>query len=411
MPRPYSPAKLRVYLDAVGVMDRAQTAQGALMLAEVNNGVSALEQSSGIKSRALRESGKSRAAASWQVAGCALFALCVVLAVAPARAFAQTQPLTLNPDVPLTYRVQPGDTLWDIAALYLRDPWRWQSLWAENPEIENPHLIFPGDVLRLYWEDGQPRLAHQGQTDIKLTPTLRASPLDLAIPAIPREQIAPFLSDHSVMAPSLLATSAYVVSGDSGRLISGWGDTLYARGASTEALDHRVVRPVMTLEDPLTGEDLGTFVLDVGEARARGAQEGDELMTMTVTQMRQEIRLGDRLLPVGETDLPVHYVPRVPQAGIENAFVIAVAGGLTQIGPLDIVLINRGAREALRVGDVLAIQQKGPSVPDPVTGRKVRLPDTRAGVLMTFAVYERVSFALVLEASRPMAVGDSVVNP
>ncbi len=348
----------------------------------------------------------------WQFARRAVLVLWFGMVVVPATVSAKTQPpLLLNPDVPLTYRVQPGDTLWDISALYLQDPWRWQSLWAENPGIENPHLIFPGDVVRLYWEDGRPKLTHQSQADITLTPTLRASPLDLAIPAIPRERVAPFLSDHSIIAPDLLAASAYVVSGDGGRLMSGVGDTIFSRGAVSEALDYQVVRPVTKLEDPLTGEALGTFVLEAGEARVQGAREGDELTTMKVTQMRQEIRIGDRLLPIGESDLPLRYLPRAPQAEIENAFVIAVAGGLTQIGPLDIVVINRGAREALRIGDVLAIQQAGPSIVDPVTGRKVRLPEVRAGVLMTFAVYERASFALVLEASRPMAVGDSVVNP
>lgn len=374
--------------------------------------MSTLEKSNEPKYPVTREGSKAPLQGLWQFARRAVLVLWFGMAVVPAVVCAKPQPpLMLNPDVPLTYRVQPGDTLWDISALYLQDPWRWQSLWAENPEIENPHLIFPGDVVRLYWEDGRPKLTHQSQGDITLTPTLRASPLDLAIPAIPRERVAPFLSDHSIIAPDLLAASAYVVSGDGGRLMSGVGDTVFSRGAVSEALDYQLVRPVTKLEDPLTGEALGTFVLEVGEARVQGAREGDELTTMKVTQMRREIRIGDRLLPIGESDLPLRYLPRAPQADIENAFVIAVAGGLTQIGPLDIVVINRGAREALRIGDVLEIQQAGPSIVDPVMGRKVRLPEVRAGVLMTFAVYERASFALVLEASRPMAVGDSVVNP
>jgi hypothetical protein len=164
----------------------------------------------------------------------------------------------------------------------------------------------------------------------------------------------------------------------------------------------------------VTGEHLGTFVLDVGAVSAsdvHGERNDGELTAMWVKQMRQEIRIGDRLLPVGASQLALRYLPQTPQASLENGFVIAVAGGLTQIGPLDIVVINRGEREGLRVGDLLAIEQSGLTVDDPVTGDSVRLPDIRAGVLMTFAVYERASFGLVLEANRAMSVGDRVVSP
>lgn len=382
------------------------------MLAKVNNGVNTLEKSTGFRRRATRADRNAGDGAPRQGPCRAVFLVWLLFIVAPAGAVAQPQPpLILNPDVPLTYRVQSGDTLWDIAAIYLRDPWRWQSLWAENPEIENPHLIFPGDVLTLFWEDGAPRLTRRDHGEVKLTPVLRASPLESAIPVIPREKIAPFLRDHSVVEPKVLASAPYVVSGDAGRLISGAGDTVFVRGDVSAVPDYRLVRSDTVLEDPLTGERLGSFVLDIGAAGAGNARSDDELTAMRVTQMRQEIRVGDRLLPVVETHLNVHYLPQAPGAVIENGFMIAVAGGLTQIGPMDIVVINRGAREGLRVGDVLAIEQAGPSLEDPVTGREVRLPDTRAGVLMAFAVYERASFGLVLEANRAMAVGDRVVNP
>jgi hypothetical protein len=228
---------------------------------------------------------------------------------------------------------------------------------------------------------------------------------------IPREQIAPFLRNHSVVKPEVLDASPYVVSGDSGRLMSGVGDTIFTMGSASEELDYRLIRPVTALEDPVTGEHLGTFVLEVGEARQRRSHGDNELTPMTVTHMRQEIRVGDRLQPFGEIDLGVGFLPQAPQGNIESGFLIAVADGLTQIGPMDIVVINLGEREALRVGDVLAIHQTGPLVEEPVAGGMVRLPDIRAGVLLVFAVYERASFGLVLEAKRAMAVGDKVVNP
>jgi len=382
------------------------------MLAEVNNGVNTLEETNRLTR--LMAGKLTRAGLDGSLYGARLSTLFVwlVLILTPAGAIAQEQPrLTLNPEVPLTYRVEPGDTLWDIAALYLRDPWQWQALWAENPQIENPHLIFPGDVLRLLWEDGVPRLVRQGQADIKLSPALRASPLTLAIPVIPREQIAPFLQDHSVVEPAELASLAYVVSGESGRLMSGVGDTIFVKDMLSEAVDYRLIRPASALEDPVTGENLGTLVLDLGGASVRDPRGDDELAALVVTDIRQEIRVGDRLRPVGETDLRMRYLPHAPEVTVEDGFMIAVAGGLTQIGPMDIVAVNRGARESLRVGDVLAIEQTGPSVEDPVTGGRIRLPDTRAGVLMVFAVHDRASFGLVLEANRAMRVGDSVVNP
>ena len=385
------------------------------MLAEVNNGVSALEKSKTLKRIAAQTRTKDDVTASPPGARRAVVLVWILFILGPVATVAEPQsPLTLNPEVPLIYRVQSGDTLWDIAALYLRDPWRWQSLWAENPEIENPHLIFPGDVLRLYWGDGVPRLVRQNQPDIELTPALRASPRESAIPVIPREKIAPFLRDHSVVDAAVLASAAYVVSGDAGRLLSGDGDRLFVSGEVSQAVDYRLVRFDKALKDPVTGEHLGTFVLDVGAASAsdfRGEPSDGELTAMWVKQVRQEIRIGDRLLPIGASQLAPGYLPQSPRVSIENGFVIAVAGGLTQMGPLDIVVINRGAREGLRPGDVLAIEQSGPAVNDPVTGDSVRLPDIRAGVLMAFAVYERASFGLVLEANRAMVVGDRVVSP
>jgi hypothetical protein len=135
------------------------------------------------------------------------------------------------------------------------------------------------------------------------------------------------------------------------------------------------------------------------------------LAAMTVTEMREEILIGDHMLPVTEAALDTVFQPQAPSVVLDNAYMIAVAGGVTQIGVLDIVVINKGQRDALRLGDVLAIDQAGQEVKDPVSKKIVRLPNTRAGVLMVFAVYDRASFGLVLEASRPLRVGDRLANP
>ena len=337
-------------------------------------------------------------------------ALLLSLAVQPALSDAQ-EPLTLNSDVPLTYTVKPGDTLWDISTLFLRDPWRWQELWAGNPQVDNPHLIYPGDELRLIWEDGIPRLVRAQQSVVKLSPTMRPSPLDLAIPPISRQHIDPFLRQHRVAEVKALESAPYIVSGDDGRLISGVGDTVYGTGAWHEDRSFRLVRRLGKLTDPVSGEGLGIFVSDIGEAMLHDGEATAGLAAMTVTEMREEIRIGDRMLPVTEAALDTVFQPQAPSTSVDNAFMIAVAGGVTQIGVLDIVVINKGERDALRVGDVLAIDQAGQEVKDPISAKMVRLPDTRAGVLMVIAVYDRASFGLVLEATRALRVGDKLVNP
>lgn len=332
------------------------------------------------------------------------------LAVQPVLTHAQ-EPLTLNSDVPLTYTVKPGDTLWDISTLFLRDPWRWQELWAGNPQVYNPHLIYPGDELRLIWEDGTPRLVRAQESVVKLSPTMRPSPLDLAIPPISRQHIDPFLRQHRVAEVKALESAPYIVSGDDGRLISGVGDTVYGTGEWHEDRTLRLVRRLGKLTDPVSGEGLGIFVSDIGEAMLHDGAATTGLAAMTVTEMREEIRIGDRMLPVTEAALDTAFQPQAPSTELDNAYMIAVAGGVTQIGVLDIVAINKGERDALRVGDVLAIDQTGQEVQDPVSKKMVRLPDTRAGVLMVFAVYDRASFGLVLEATRALRVGDKLVNP
>jgi hypothetical protein len=375
-----------------------------------NNGVDAVRASNGIAMCINRNGDRdgSHWAGSLRPAG--LWALLLLMSSGWLGAQPE-KPLTLNPDVPLTYTVQAGDTLWDISTLFLRDPWRWRELWSSNPQVDNPHLIYPGDTLSLRWEAGEPRLGRTDEGVIKLSPSMRASPLDLAIPAIPRQQIGPFLRQHRVAEVIELDRAPYIVAGEAGRLISGVGDTVYGKGAWQTARSYRLVRRAEKLKDPISGEGLGIFVTDVGEARLQNSPSEEGMVALTVAEMREEIRIGDRLLPVTESAVESTYQPQAPETTIDGAYVIAVAGGVTQIGALDIVVINRGARESLRVGDVLAIDHAGERVQDSVTGKQVRLPDKQAGVLMVFSVYERASFGLVLEAKRPLAVGDKLRNP
>lgn len=324
--------------------------------------------------------------------------------------------LTLKNDVPLNYVVQQGDTLWGISGVFLQEPWRWPELWEINPQVDNPHRIYPGDVLALRWEAGRPRLGLASRGGVKLSPNIRSQPLNTAIPPIPRDQIDPFLRNNRILEPGVFPDLPYVIAGDAQRIISGLGDRIYVRGpVVTGDQVFGIIRQGSPVVDPVTQETLGITALDIGSASlfSSGAEvlTDDAVKEFEITRMTEEIRIGDRLIPLQQGILDAFFQPKSPDVEIENGFMVAVSSGVTQIGPMNIVTVNRGDREGLTVGDVLAIYQTGEVVLDPVKQEMVTLPDVRAGVLMIFAVYEKASYALVLTATRPLSVGDKVKNP
>ena len=321
----------------------------------------------------------------------------------------------LNNDVPLNYVVQQGDTLWGISGVYLQEAWRWPELWDTNPQLDNPHRIYPGDVLALRWEGGRPRLGLSSRGGLKLSPNVRSQSLDTAIQPIPRDQIDPFLRNNRILESGAFSDLPYVIAGDAQRIISGLGDRIYVRGpvASGDQV-FGIIREGSPVIDPTTQEVLGITALDIGSASlTSGGTEGssDAVKEFEITRMTEEIRIGDRLIPLQAGIMDAFFKPKSPGVEIESGFMVAVNSGVTQIGPMSIVTINRGDREAVMVGDVFAIYQTGEIVQDPVKQEMVALPDVRAGVLMVFAVYEKASFGLVLTATRPLAVGDKIRNP
>ena len=317
----------------------------------------------------------------------------------------------LNGDAPKTYTVKKGDTLWGISGMYLQQPWLWPELWDVNPQIDNPHLIFPGDVLQLVWVDGAPRLRLQRGRDVKLAPNMHVSPLELAIPLIPLDEIGAFLLRHRILGPDQLGDSAYVVAGAQGHIISAPGDRIYGRGifpAGERAFG--IYRPGETYRDPLTNEVLGYQAQEVGNARLLSAT-AEEVKELEVSRVTEEVRIGDRVLPMEERVLDATFQPRAPDQLLEDAFMIAVDGGVSQIGALDIVVINKGRRDGLQIGHVLAVYQAGELVFDTVAGANVRLPDARAGLAMVFESFEKASYAIVLKTNRPLKILDKVKNP
>lgn len=317
----------------------------------------------------------------------------------------------LNEKAPETYTVKKGDTLWDISGMYLSQPWRWPELWDVNPQIDNPHLIYPGDELYLVWVDGQPRLRMKRGRNVKLTPNMRVSPLDLAIPIIPLDEIGAFLRRHRIMDLGEINNSAYVVAGAQGHLISAPGDRVFGRGPFPDGeRAYGIFRGGDVYRDPITNEVLGYQAQDIGSAQLLSSNE-DEVVELEVTRVTEEVRVTDRLLPNEDRVLDATFHPRAPEDEIVDGFMIAVDGGVSQIGAWDIVVLNRGEREGLEVGHVLAIYQSGQVVHDQIQGDNVALPDVRAGLALVFEVFEKASYAIVLKTNRPLKVMDKVKNP
>lgn len=316
----------------------------------------------------------------------------------------------LRGDAPDRYTVVRGDTLWDISGRFLRHPWQWPEVWQVNPQIRNPHLIYPGDVVYLYDCDGRPCIGlERGQGQVRLSPEMRTIPHREAITPIPLEDIRHFLREHRIVDdPEALEELAYVVGGDDRRLMSGVGDRLYARGEVPAIGRVGFYRVGERFLDPASGELLGLELEGVGQAR-RERQEA-EMAVLEVTSSQQEVRNGDIVLPLEDRGLVTEFVPRAPEREVEGT-ILAVPGGVQFIGRLQVVALDRGRRDGLEPGHVLRVEQRGELVSDPRTGEQLRLPGEDAGLVMVFKVYQKMSYGLIMEASRTLAVGDRVHNP
>ncbi len=314
----------------------------------------------------------------------------------------------LRSDHPERYTVVKGDTLWDISGRFLNNPWYWPEIWHVNPQVKNPHLIYPGDRLALVYIDGKPRVTKVASSDIvKLSPQIRSEAIDTPIPAIPLDAISSFLTDTRIVTPAELNDAPYVLEGEDGRIITGAGDRVYARG-DKPADKVGIFRRTKEFVDPQTGEFLGLEARSIGAGNVT-AENGD-VLTLRLTKSNQEIRIGDRLLTGVNRPISTSFVPSSPDQEVDGQM-IAVDGGVSQIGQFDVVTINRGERDGLEPGNVMSVLKSGNMVRDPVTGETIELPSERAGLMMIFQAYEKMSYGLVLQATRPLSVGDKVTNP
>jgi nucleoid-associated protein YgaU len=336
--------------------------------------------------------------------------LVLALAVLATAAFADQ--VVLKDGHPDRHVVVKGDTLWDISAQFLDSPWLWPEIWYVNPQIDNPHLIYPGDIITLVYVDGKPQLRVQrGKGTFKLSPEVREERLDKAIPTIPIDAIQQFLTQPLVADQETMQSAAYVVSSAGEHLIVGAGDRIYARGLADDQGDRfHVFRPGDAYIDPVTKEVLGHEALYLGDGNVE--KFGDPA-TLELAKTTREINIGDRLMPMTHEDVFAYFTPHSPDESVEGT-IISVVDGVSQIGQYQIVVLNRGTREGVDVGTVFEIYQAGERIMDQVSKERnasVKLPDEKAGLLMVFRTFEKVSFGLIMKATSALHVGDIVRTP
>ncbi len=345
-------------------------------------------------------------------------------AAPPAPAVVETHGIPLAPNAPDSYVVKRGDTLWGIAKVFLRDPWYWPEIWQVNPQIRNPHLIYPGDTLRLVYIDGRPRILLEpgllrGES-ARVTPRVRSQPLEAAVTTIPYETVAAFMSKPSVLEKDQIKLAPYVLATRDQHVVMAEGDTVYARGFKQPVevgMHYNLVRVGEALRDPDDKTILGYNGVFTGTGHV--TRVGDPV-SLIMTESTRETYPGDKLFP-GSVDVPLDFVPTAPTMRT-NGSIIAVSDGVTVIGQYAVVVINRGARDGLAPGNVLAVFNGGETVHDNsshgfVTGvstmfsPKIHLPEYRSGTFMVFKTFNRMSYGLIMEATDVIRVGDRVKNP
>ena len=353
----------------------------------------------------------------------------------------------LAPNAPDEYTVKRDDTLWAISGMFLKTPWRWPELWGMNLEdIRNPHRIYPGQQLYLDKSSGRAILRGRQQAGDGGTPgTVRVSPrtryeslADASIPTLSPQAIEPFLSEALIVDEASFALAPRIVAAQEGRVLLSRGDRAYARGAYSskeggkplsdargEPVAYRVFRNATPLKDPATGEILGYEAQYLGKAelvrgestatvKDKDGKDSTEVVPATIDILiaKEEMRVGDRLAPEPPREL-LSYVPRAPASQIEGQIVSIYGSAVLYAAGNQVVVINRGARDGLERGHVMAIQRSGVLLTDRTDSARtqIKLPNERNGLLMVFRTFEKLSYALILQVSEGVKVGDRFVNP
>jgi len=341
-----------------------------------------------------------------------------MLMVTAGIASSQSYNSILAADYPERYVVVKGDTLWGISKRFLRDPWRWPEVWQSNPDISNPDLIYPGDVLVLTFIDGRPVLRKLRKAGtVRLSPQARVGGLLNAIPPIDPSAIQAYLRAPLVTDENELATAPYIVDGFDNRLLLGQYSQFYARGFNRElgegvphefAKEYSIFRPGRHFIDPVTGEHLGWEAKDLGMANF--LKEGDPAR-LVVTEGHEDITIRDRLRPVLTKEALPFFYPHPPSNSAIRGVILATPNRSSELGALSIIAINLGEREGIDEGTVLRIKSQSRAKEDPITGEKYSIPEEPVGLAMVFRTFEKVSYAIVTDTERQVVPGDVLVSP
>ena len=342
--------------------------------------------------------------------------------------------IKLNDDAPKTHEVVKGDTLWDISALFLEQPWLWPKLWRLNPEINNPHLIYPGDILKLvYDENGEPMLVVEKPEYVK--PSYKWSPKirqemtnNGAISLLPLEVIAPFIKYDNLFTEEQLEELPYILGSDEGQRMSTEHFKVYVNADLDIAQSYAIYDKGEELFDPETGDSLGFYVnlVGTGQVLKRGDIENDVPSTLSLGSVKREILSGDYVAPINEGQLfPSVFTMKAADKSIRGAVVKATSDG-REFGKLEVVMVNRGAEQGVTIGDVMDLNRVSPAVVDTangpayaketsrwnrLVGTEYKMPEEKLGELMIFKVYPNASMALILNTTKPARLNDTVTAP
>ncbi len=316
-------------------------------------------------------------------------------------------PLNYKANAPQRYTVQSGDTLWSISSRYLSAPYNWKRLWRANPNIKNPHRIYPGDEL--VFVDGGLMVARRGTGAIptyKLKPGVREMALDLGIPALPRSEIEGFLSHSLIMMPSEFATQGYMLDAQDSHLIASTTNRIYARGAPfIIGQTYGVFREEQTLVDPKTGDAIGIQLTKGGDAYVE--RDGDPATLMVVDSRNLGMRPGDRLIPLPQIPEEAYYFdPQPAPQGTEVQILGSPTQAVSYLGTYQTAILSGGFNQGLQPGHVVLVKNQSSYTEDPRTGERVELPEETAAMIMIYKVFDRTSYGLIMESVRPVKIGD-----
>jgi hypothetical protein len=351
--------------------------------------------------------------------------------------------IKLNDDAPKTHVVVKGDTLWDISALFLDQPWLWPKFWRLNPEVNNPHLIYPGDILKLVFDDkGEPMLVlESGERELvlkageRVKPSYKWSPKirqektkDSAITLLPLEVVAPFIRYDNLFTEDELETLPYIIGSDEGYRMTTKNFKVYVNADLEVAQSYAIYDKGEEIFDPETGDSLGFYVnlVGTGQVLKRGDIENDVPSTMNVGSVKREIHVGDYVVPVNDGQLlPAVFSMKAANTSLRGSIVKATSNG-REFAKLEVVMINRGIEHDVTVGDVMAIKRTSPAVVDTgngpaynietsrwnkLTGGDYKMPEEPLGELMVFKVYQKASMALILNTQKPARINDLITAP